>query len=230
MSHLIQNTSLGSGRHPYCWNGEWSSSRNIRPNPFFRRPHIHFSDLKCNPTNGITITGSSKNPELFDGNVWTINVQNRKYGPFSHNASDCEMSMRWFENSVDSGRSTPLSWKRNPFPTTCNYPSALKNHDDYIQKLPWLYIGELARHHLRPTILSNNSAEILLIFTLNESLSVHFVSESAVSLDYLISIPFNKLEEHQFLLLFHSKEYKDTQGKNFKLKANSWNDVKLTWI
>jgi hypothetical protein len=138
--------------------------------------------------------------------------------------------MRLFENSVDSGRSIPLSWKKTPFPTSRNYPSSLRNRAEYAEKFPWLYIGELTRNHSNPTILTNKSAEILLVFTLNESLSVHIVSKSAVGMDYLISIPFDKLEEWQFLILFHSEEYKDTQGKIFKLKASSWNDVKLTWV
>jgi hypothetical protein len=76
MSHLIQDRSYGSGRCSYGWCGKRNNSWYIRPNPFFRRPHIHFSDLKCNPVNGITLTSSSENPEVFDGNVWAINVQN----------------------------------------------------------------------------------------------------------------------------------------------------------
>ena len=230
MSHLVQNVGLGSERHSYGRRYNCNNSRDIWPNPFFRRPHIHFSNLKCNPVNGITLTSSDNNPEVFDGNVWTINIMNRKYGPFSHNASNCKMDMRLFEDSADSGRSIPLSWKRDPLPTSCNYPSSLRNRGECIEKLPWLYIGELTRDHMRPTILTNRSADMLLVFTMNESFSVHIVSESAVGMDYLISIPFNKLEEYQFLILFYSEEYKDKQGKNFKLKANSWNDVKLTWV
>lgn len=230
MSHLSQDRSYGSGRCSYCWCGKRNNSRNIRSIPFFRRPHIRFSALKCYPANDITLTSSGENSEVFDGNVWTINVQNRRYGLFSQHGSSCEMDMRLFKDDVDYGQSIPLSWKQVPLPTSCNFPSALKDHDEYIQKLPWLYIGELTRDHVRPTILSGKSAEILLVFTFSESSSIHIISESAVSMDYLISIPFNELEKHQFLLRFYSVEYKDTQGKNFKLKANSWNDVELTWL
>ena len=69
---------------------------------------------------------------------------------------------------------------------------------------------------------------MILCCTFNDFHALYIVSKRAdFGEEDVISIPFNELDNYEFLMEFSSQI---TKHEKFKLIATSWNDVKLTWI
>ena len=206
---------------------DFMTRRTKGPNPFFRRPHIEINYLKPHSVNNVTLTSNEDRPEIFDVNVWTIRVKNKNYGPFSRNASKCRVELTLFKNGRDDD-TFRLPWNDDALPPTCDYRDSLVDRNEYKSKLPFCYIGRLIHEQSNPTIPVGEERDIILACTFRELDALYIVSQKTIGENDVISVRFNASDNYSILLKFYSEEYKDAQGKNFKLKANSWNDVKLT--
>jgi len=199
-------------------------------NPFFRRPYIEILGLRPNRVNEIILTRGGIDPKVFDGIIWIIQIHNKNRKLLSKHASNCRMETTQIRNGVDTNTRILLYWKPNPLPTTCNFPSAVFGSDEYTQQLPSRYIGALTfRGMTTPTILRGSTNELMLAFTFSESDILYLIS-SPTAESKIISIPFDELNQYQFLLTFYSSEYEDTQGKLFRLEATSWDSVQLNLV
>jgi hypothetical protein len=226
MSHLIQDRSHLDGNRHHDWRG---GTQQVRAhNPFFVKPYIHFDVMHHEPVNNITFTAFGENPMVFSGNVWIINIQNKKRGKLSRNASNCRVEISRFKRDVDVADSVRLPWKSDPLPNSCNYPSSFQSIDEYRAKLPFCYIGRLIHDISNPTILVGGANDIVLACTFSELHSLYIVSQKTIGEDDVISIPFNELDNYEFLIKFYSNQV--THEKRFRLNTSSWNDVKLTWV
>lgn len=230
MSLHIQNIGFESGRHSYCWRYNCDSRRDIRPNPFFRRPHININDLKANPVYNMTLTSNGDRPEIFDVNVWTVRVKNKKYGPLSRNASKCRVELTLLKNGRDYDNTFRVPWNDESLPITSNYRSSLGSRDEYRSKLPFCYVGSLIRDVSNPILLVGQERDIVIGCTFRELDSLYIVSQKPLGENNMISVPLDGSDSYDILLKFYSDEYRDTHGKQFKLKAFSWDDVKLTKV
>jgi hypothetical protein len=213
-----------------CIGSGPGSKHHTRNNPFFRRPYIEIKDLKPIRINEIRLTRGGIDPKLFDGIIWTIQIHNKNRKLFSKHASNCRMEATLVRNGVDINTKLSLSWKPNSLPTTCNFYSAVYGSDEYTHQLPRRYIGPLTgMGSPTPTILRGSTNELMFVFTFSESDDIYLISGPTAETE-IISIPFNELGHHQFLIRFYSSEYEDTQGKLLRLEATAWDNVKLSWV
>lgn len=76
------------------------------------------------------------------------------------------------------------------------------------------------------TIPPGSTAELLLLFTFNESDSMYVVTQSEEFLQtkHIISIPFTQLNRYKFLIKFYGQEYSHSEEETFRLEGQSWND------
>lgn len=204
-----------------------SGEHRARNNPFFRRPYIEIKELKPSRINKITLTRGDTDPKIFDGIVWTIQIHNKNRKLLSKHASNCRMEATQIRNGVDINTKISLSWKPDSLPTTCNFSSSVHGSDEYTQQLPPRYVGPLTgMGSPRPTILRGSTNELLFAFTFSESNRLYLISGPTASYE-IISVSFNELDQHQFLIRFYSDEYEDTQGKLIRLEAASWDDIQM---
>jgi hypothetical protein len=133
-----------------------------------------------------------------------------------------------FKNGIEVGVAVRMVWKSDSLPIRCRFPSSSLSSEEYGAKIPFCYVKELIHEAFSTTILSGGERDAILACTFNDFHSLYIVSQRSVFGEAdVIAIPFNELENYEFLLKFASQV---TKNKKFRLKATSWNDVKLTWV
>jgi hypothetical protein len=222
-------------------HGSWinrTCSKAIRKDStFVIKQHIETGELKPNSV-AIEITNFNEYPETFYGNVWTILIFNKEYRKhvpilnrnisFSGDASESYFNLNVILDKQNlNDVKIPLLWKKHyissELPSRCTYGGGLQQNDrireQYKEQLAFRYIGELFKISSSLIDISKGTyRELLLLFTFREYEGAYIINNHS-----WFPLSFNL--EYEFQLKFCSKEYKDSNGKRFRVNIESWDSI-----
>jgi hypothetical protein len=176
---------------------------------------------------------SPKESKNFRVNVWLLVIKNHdhRFGrlSFTRMGRYCNFRMNVIRNGISEKDQIPLSVVgNNQLPTSTYYPSSIEKGQSLRDVLPLCYIGDLFMATTGYSDLPKGTHnQILLFFTFEGSEFVYIVSSltGGISQEHIpfLSLLFNT--EYEIQLSCYCTDYKDVDGKRFRLFADSWDSL-----
>lgn len=217
-----------------CSDGSTIHKDEKCPSESDLRPHLKFGELAKIRINNLTMR-SHHESQNFIGNVWLLPVRNHDYRifrriSFTRMGSYCNFRLNVIRNGISERNQIPLTMiGNNSLPTSSNYPASIENGQTLSDVLPLCYIGDLFQAAVGFADLPKGTHNrILFLFSFEGSELVYIIVSSLRNGIRQDDIPFLSLlfnTEYEIQVVCYCTDYKDADGKRFKLVANSWDEI-----